>query len=404
MGITEKRVEFGEQALLRAQGLIRDLGLGGWLLYDFHGNNPIAGGVLGVPGLTRRYFVLIPADGRPIALTHGIEQQPWEGWIGEVRRYVGWRSLEAELTRLLGGVGTVAVEYSAGDAVPYLDRVPAGVLEMIRGAGAVPVSSADLVSALYSRWSEDGLLSHRRAARALRETAFAAFEHIGERLREGDTPTEWEVRGWVCDRLAATGVPTGADAIVAIDANAANPHYAPGPDSHATIRAGSVVLIDLWGKESVESIYADQTWMAYTGLDVPGRVDGLWSMIRDARDAAVELIRSRYASGETVAGFEVDDACRAVIEGRGLGRHFIHRTGHSIDRELHGSGPNIDNLETRDTRLLIPGIGFSIEPGVYLEGDVGLRTEIDVFMTNGGPEVTTPAPQNEIHRIPSRRE
>ncbi len=401
MGITENRVSFDEDALSRAQALLRELGLDGWLLYDFHGNNPIASGVLGLPGLTRRYFVLVPARGGPIALTHRIEQQPWDGWIGETRQYLGWRALETELARLLSGGGRIAVEYSAGDAVPYVDRMPAGVLEMIRTAGANPVSSADLVSALYSRWSDEGLASHRRAAVVLRDTAFAAFDHVGEILRAGGESTEWELRGWVVERLAASGVRVGADAIVAVDANAANPHYAPGAREHAPIRAGSVLLIDLWGKETEESVYADQTWMAYTGPEVPDRVQGFWAALREGRDAAFELIRSRHTAGRPVAGFEVDDACRSVISAHGFGDAFIHRTGHSIDRELHGSGPNIDNLETRDTRELIPGIGFSIEPGIYIEGDVGLRTEIDVFMAPSGPEVTTPSPQSELYRIPT---
>jgi Xaa-Pro dipeptidase len=399
MGITEASVTFDERSLEVIQGQLRTLGIGGWLLYDFRGANPIATGVLGLPALTRRFFVLIPAEGRPMAITHQIEQQPWRGWIGEKRTYLSWQSLESEIGLLVTGLDSVAVETSSGDAVPYVDRVPAGVLELIQRTGVRTVSSGDLVSAVYAQWGSEGEASHHRAAHILRQTVHAAFDSIGERLRSGDSPNEWEVRQWVVGELANKGLGCGADAIVAVNANAANPHYAPSAHDHATIEAGQVVLIDLWGKESETFVFADQTWMAFVGGPVPDRVENLWRAVRDARDAAVELIRSRSASGQPVAGYEVDNACRAVLVARGLGDAFIHRTGHSIDRELHGSGPNIDNLETRDTRRLIPGIGFSIEPGVYLPGDIGFRSEINVFMGADGPIVTTPDPQTELYPI-----
>ena len=207
------------------------------------------------------------------------------------------------------------------------------------------------------------------------------------------------MRRWVTARLVEQGLSVGADAIVAVDGNAANPHYAPGEDEHAAIRPGSVILLDLWGKESPEAVYADQTWMAFAGAHVPERVRILWSIVQEARDSAVQLIRSRHGAGAEVTGAEVDDAARDVMKRHGFAEAFIHRTGHSIDRELHGSGPNIDNLETRDTRRLITGIGFSIEPGLYLPNDIGIRSEIDVLMTAQGPEVTTPDPQVAIHPI-----
>jgi Xaa-Pro dipeptidase len=402
MAVSEQTVKFDEDSLVAVQELLRELKLDGWLLYDFRGVNPIATGVLGLPALSRRFFVLIPAEGRPVALTHRIEQQPWRGWIGENRQYLSWQSLSEGLASLLAGARTIAVEWSPGDGVPYLDRLPAGVLELIASTGSRTVTSGDLVSAFYSRWTEEGEASHQRAAQVLRETAYAAFARIGDQLRSGDTPTEWSMRQWVVERLVDAGLSVGADAIVGVDGNAANPHYAPAADAFSPIEHGNVVLLDLWGKESADAIFADQTWMAFTGANPPDRVDRLWGAVHDAREAAVELIRSRHAAGVGVAGFEVDDSARAVIRDRGLGDFFIHRTGHSIDRELHGSGPNIDNLETRDTRLLIPGIGFSIEPGVYLEGDVGIRSEIDVYMTAAGPVVTTPEPQSAIYRITFR--
>jgi Xaa-Pro dipeptidase len=399
MAVTDTTVRFSEEDLRAVQRQLAGLGLDGWLLYDFHGSNPVAGGVLGLPALTRRYFVLLPTRGRPVALTHRIEQQPWRGWIGGNRPYLGWESLEKELGRLLEGSGAIAMEYSPGDAVPYLDRVPAGVLELVRRSGAEPVSSGDLVTAFYSRWTAEGEASHRRAAAVLHEVAHSAFDLVGERIRSGSGVSEWEARSWIVGRLGERGLRVGVDAVVAVNANAANPHYAPSAAESSSVEVGDLLLIDLWGKEGQEAVYADQTWMAYVGDTVPDRIQALWEAVRDARDAAVLLIAERTAAGAPIAGWEVDDAARSVIAERGHGEAFIHRTGHSIDRELHGSGPNIDNLETRDTRRLMPGIGFSIEPGIYLPGEVGLRSEIDLFITADGPVVTTPGPQVELYRI-----
>jgi Xaa-Pro dipeptidase len=399
MAIVEQKVTLSEEMLAEMQRELRGRSMDGWLLYNFQGLNPIASRVLGLPAMTRRYFVLIPAHGRPVALTHRIEQQPWSTWIGENRQFLSWRELEVELGRLLRGLVRVAAEYTPGDAVPYVDRIPAGVVEMIRSASVEPVSSADLVSAFYSRWSDAGLQSHRKAAGIIREIAHAAFQRISESLRSGGEPTEWEIREWIQQEIARRGLGGGSDTIVAVNANAANPHYGPTREEHAVIRRGDLVLIDLWAKENEEAIWADQTWMGYVGDDVPQRLSDIFACVRDARDAAVELVRKRWAENRAVAGYEVDEVARNLVSERGFGDAFIHRTGHSIDRELHGSGPNIDNLETRDTRELIRGIGFSVEPGIYLAGDVGFRTEINVYMGPDGPEVTTPEPQREIIRI-----
>lgn len=396
MAITETTVSFSEASLLAVQRHLEEQGVDGWLIYDFGGANPVATGVLGLPALTRRYFAYLPAQGRPTALTHAIEQQPWRGWIGENRTYLSWQSLRDELSRLLNGAGTIACEYSPEDAVPYLDRVPGGLLELINRTGVRVVSSGELVSAFYSRWGDRGLATHMAAARILRDIAHDAFLRIGTRLRSGESPTEWEMRQWISKQLAVRGLAIGGDTIVAVNANAANPHYAPGAERHSPIGRGDLVLIDLWGKESVDAIYADQTWMGFVGERVPARITDLWQTIRDARDAAVEFIGVRHAAGASVAGFEVDDVARRVVAARGHEEVFIHRTGHSIDRELHGSGPNIDNLETQDTRLLIQGVGFSIEPGVYYAGELGLRTEVDVYMSDSGPIVTTPEPQRDV--------
>jgi Xaa-Pro aminopeptidase len=231
------------------------------------------------------------------------------------------------------------------------------------------------------------------------EVAHEAFRRIAAAIREGRETGEWEVRQWIMGEFARRGITVGGDAIVAVNANAANPHYAPSADHHAPIRRGDLVLIDLWGKEDEGAIYADQTWMGYVGDTVPERLEEIFTAVRDARLAAIDLIRRRWDAGQDVAGWEADDASRAVIEQRGWGEAFIHRTGHSIDRELHGSGPNIDNLESKDTRRLIQGVGFSIEPGIYLSGDVGFRSEVDVYMGPDGPEVTTPEPQTAVYAL-----
>jgi Xaa-Pro aminopeptidase len=300
---------------------------------------------------------------------------------------------------MLGGVRRVAMEYTAGDAVPVVDRVPAGVIEMVRAAGAEPEGSGDLISYFTARWSDEGEASHRRASVAVRETAHAAFERITAAVRAGERTSEWEVRQWIVAELMRRGLTVGGDTIVAVNANAANAHYAPSAERHSAIDAGDLVLIDLWGKENEEAIYADQTWMAYVGETIPERLETIFGALVEAREAACAMVIDRFAAGNAVAGYEVDDVSRGIIEARGYGEQFIHRTGHSIDRELHGSGPNIDNLETRDTRTLIPGIGFSVEPGIYLEGDVGFRSEVNMFIGPDGPEVTTDHPQKKLYAL-----
>ncbi|HEX2091255.1 MAG TPA: M24 family metallopeptidase, partial [Longimicrobiaceae bacterium] len=317
MAIVEETVSLTRETVGRIQEELRAQGLDGWLLYSFRGNNPIASDLLGLPAMTRRYFVFLPARGAPVALTHRIEQQPWRGWIGENRPYSAWRELEEALAATLRGAGRVAMEYSEGDAVPVVDRLPAGVVEMVRAAGVEPVTSGDLVSTFYARWSAEGEAAHRRAAVAVQETAHGAFRRIAEQVGAGEPASEWETREWIQAELARRGLRVGADSIVAVNGNAANPHYGPTAAAHAEIRRGDLVLIDLWGKETEASVYADQTWMGYVGEEVPERLRDIFAAARDGREAAVALLRERWAAGEPVRGWEVDDACRAVVAGRG---------------------------------------------------------------------------------------
>jgi Xaa-Pro aminopeptidase len=374
---------------------IREVGVDGWLLYDLHARNTVASKLLGHGDMTRRYFVYVPAEGEPRALIHGIEEAPWDGWSWERASYVGWRELDDRLRTLLSGVGRVAMETSDGDAVPAVDLVPAGVIELVRSTGVEVVSSGDLISRFHSRWSDEELGTHRRASKILADTAREILERLAASVDDGVFVTEGTVSEWVVDALNGSGLRAGADCIVATGVNAADPHYAP-LSGGAAFRRADAVLLDLWAKEREEAIYADQTWMGYLGASVPERHAKLFGIICAARDAAVEFLEQSWKAGQTVQGSEVDDVARNLITDEGYGAFFIHRTGHSIDQATHGMGPNIDNLETRDVRRLIPGVGFSIEPGIYIPGEVGVRTEINVFMGESGPEVTTPEPQSEM--------
>lgn len=371
------------------QSALADADLDGWLLFDFHGTNPIAAGVLGLHGMvTRRIFALIPRSGAPVAITHNIEQGAWrdwpEGWKRE--RYSTWNTLEDTLRRLVHGK-RIAMEYSPGDAVPYLDRVPAGVLEMVRTAGAQVVSSAELVTRFYAVWTAEHLASHLRAAEVVAGTARAAMAHAGERARSSQAIAEHELARWITERFTQQGLEFDHPPIVAAGANAANPHYEPSSKRPRIIAPGDVLLIDLWAREP-DGVYADQTWMGVLGTP-SARAQQVWEAVRDGRDAAIAALRNKMAHGERVRGADIDDAARAVITERGFGDYFTHRTGHSIDpRELHGSGPHIDNFETREERSLIPGVGFSIEPGVYITGEIGMRSEVNAYVGEGTVTVT----------------
>jgi Xaa-Pro dipeptidase len=381
------------------QAALRDAKLDGWLVYDFRGLNPVAASVLGISGMvTRRIFAWIPAAGVPVAITHAIEPGPWAHWPAqwEKRVYSAWRELEGMLPALVGGK-RVAMEYAALDAVPVVDRVPAGVIELVRHAGATVETSGALVSRFFAVWSEAEVASHRAHAEQLRTLAHAAFARIGEAVKAGRPIHEHEVMAWLQERFAAEGLWTDHGPNVSASENAANPHYEPSAAHPRAFRAGDVVLIDLWAtKQAPGAMWADQTYMAVIGAPT-AKHEAVWSAIRDARDAAIALLGAKLAAGEAVQGREADAASRAVIEGRGFGSYFTHRTGHSIDaRGLHGMGPNLDDLETRDERTLLPGVGFSIEPGVYIPGEFGMRTEVNAYVTATGLVVTPAAPQRDL--------
>ena len=367
--------------LAAVQAALADAGVDGWLLYEFRGTNPVAHAMLRLEGMvSRRVFAWVPCSGPPVAITHAIEQSAWSRWPVEWKRtvYSSWQSLESQLESIVRGK-RVMMEYSPADGVPVADRVPAGVVEMVRASGATVVTSAELISRFFAVWDDLQRASHHRAAETLARIAREAFVRAGQSVAAGTPLAEHELMAWIRVQFDRERLTTDHGPNVSASENAANPHYEPSPAAPRVLRAGDVLLIDLWAIEQ-GGMWADQTWMASLG-EPSAKVRAVWSAVRNARDAAISLIRGRIVAGVPVRGAEADDAARGVIEAAGYGPNFTHRTGHSIDaRALHGAGPNLDNLETRDDRVLIAGVGFSVEPGVYLPGEFGVRTEVNAYV------------------------
>ena len=387
------------EGVAQVQAALEEQDLDGWFLFEFRHQNPVSAALLGIGPTTRRSFVLVPRDGEPVALTHAIERSPWRDWPWEIRSYAGWVSMEEGVQRLLAGRRRVALETSERSGVPTLDVVPAGVVQLVQDAGATPVTSGNLVTRFYSVWTAEQLERHRHHAEIIKDVAAGAFSRAQEAIRAGSPTTEGALGGWILDTLAQRGITGERDCHVAVGAMAADPHYAPS-GAGKPITAGEALLIDLWGKETADDVWADQTWMGYLGSALPERLGRVWSVVREARDRAIAFIGEEHGAGRPVRGLEVDDVARAVIGDAGFGDAFIHRTGHSIDRAIHGRGPNLDNLETRDDRILLEGVGFSVEPGVYLPGELGVRSEVNVHLGRGGPEVTPREPQTEVLLLP----
>jgi Xaa-Pro dipeptidase len=366
----------------------------GWLLYDFRGSNPIARSVIGFDDhqiATRRWFYLIPGKGEPVAIQHVIEPKALAKAPGRPALYRSWKELEGLLKTHLSGMKRVAMEYSPGAAIPYVARVDAGTIEMVEAAAGVEVvSSADLVQLFESRWTPEQKELHDRAAHNTMLAKDSGFALIRESLASGRPVTESEVQAHIQAHFEAHGLFTHHPCIVAVNDHASDPHFetAAGPNDRE-IKKGDLVLIDLWAKVANDprAVYYDATWMGYCGQEVPARMVEVWEAVRGARDAAIAFVKDSVAAGRSIHGYEVDDVARDYIEQRGFGPYFLHRTGHSIGYEVHGNGVNIDNLETRDQRRIVPGVCFSIEPGVYLP-EFGVRSEIDMYVGEGAAEVT----------------
>lgn len=378
--------------LTAIQKALAEQGLDGWLLYDFRGSNPIARSVIGFDErqiATRRWFYLIPRSGEPVAIVHAIEPQALRGVPGRAVVYRSWRELESLLKQHLAGLRQVAMEYSPRAAIPYVGRVDAGTIELVRSSGPEVRSSADLVQFFESRWTPEQKALHDRAARGCHAATNAGFALIRQRLAEARRVTESEVQALIAQRFTEQGLVTDHPCIVAVNDHASDPHFetAPGRNDRA-IEKGDLVLIDFWAKVKAErAVYYDATWMAYCGQAVPEKIREVWEVVKGARDAAIAFVQDSVAAGRTLYGYEVDDVARGLVEQRGYGDFFLHRTGHSIGDLVHGNGVNIDNLETRDQRKIIPGVCFSIEPGVYLP-EFGVRSEVDVFVAEAKAEVT----------------
>ena len=376
------------------QASLATTGLDGWLLYDFHGSNPIAQSLAGLTHAakmtTRRWYYFIPVAGEPRGLVHAIERHNLDGLPGTMRPYAGRRSLDEGLDALLAGASRVAMEYSPGCNIPYLSRVDAGTLESVRQRGVEVVSSGDLVQQFEAVWSPAQIGSHVAASDALYRIKDRAFAVLRDIATGGATTTEYALQQQMVGWFAEEGLVSSDPPVVAVMANAGNPHYLPTASSHQPIGRDQLVLLDLWGKQSTPgAVYADITWVAYTGAQVPAEMDRAFDTIAKARDVAVATVQAALDEGRSARGYEVDAAARAVLVGAGYADVILHRTGHSLGDSVHGNGAHLDDYETRDERQLLPGSGFTIEPGLYFP-TFGVRTEINVVIMGTEARVTGP--------------
>ena len=389
--------------LVAVQEAISRADLDGWLFYDFRGSDPIARNILRLDPsrtTTRRWYYWVPAQGRPRKLVHAIETKALEGLPGAETVYLTWQSLEKSLAELVEGSRRIAMQYSPRNEVPYISRVDAGTVEFIRGVGVEVVTSADIVQLFDAVLSDEQLASHKRSAKVLRGLVDEAFGLVGETLRAGKVISERDVQKFVIDRFAEEGLEFDHAPIVGVNEHAADPHFEVPEKDSSFIRRGDLLLLDIWAKEQKpRAVFADITWCAMVGAEPPEEIDKVFKIVRDARDAAIARADEAFSKGEDLRGFELDRVCRKVIVDAGYGDFFIHRTGHSMHESNHGNGANLDDLETHDTRRLLPRTLFSVEPGIYLEGKFGIRSEVDVYHTGSGAEVTGPPHQRELYRI-----
>jgi Xaa-Pro aminopeptidase len=374
------------------QRTLRADGLDGWLLYDFHGSNPIAAGLAGLTGgghmTTRRWYYLIPAAGEPRGVVHAIERHNLDALPGEKIVYAGREQLEAALTRLLTGLSRIAMEYSPDCAIPYLSRVDAGTAEAVRRRDVAIVSSGDLVQRFEASWNADQLASHRGASDALYRIKDRAFETAGAAVRNRRPLTEYELQQQMVTWFEQEGLVSDSAPVVAIGGNAGNPHYLPDAERCRAIVADEVLLLDLWGKRAAPgAVFADITWVGVTGTTVPQEPALAFRAVAQSRDAAVALVEDAVRTGRDLRGWEVDRAARTVLEQAGYADRVLHRTGHSLGQTVHGNGVHLDDYETHDDRRLLPGTGFTIEPGLYFD-TFGVRTEINMFRGEHDARVT----------------
>lgn len=381
------------------QKALQEENVDGWLFYFFHDNDDLALRILKLSGghFTRRWFYFIPKQGQPRKLVHRIEESALDSLPGEKIVYLGWKQLEEQLAKLISGSKRIAMQYSPRNAVPYISRVDAGTLELIRAMNIEVSTSADLVSRFEAVWTKDQLSTHVKACEHLKAIVFESFDLIKKTLNNGKSINEYEVQQFIWKRFEELGMYSNSEPIVAVNANSGSPHYQPNAKVFQEIKKGDFVLIDLWAKlkEPANAVYADITWTGFVGDSVPEKYKKIFDVVSGGRDAALNLVRERVSAGKTLFGWEVDDAARKSITDAGYGDYFIHRTGHSIGLEVHSNGANMDNLETKEERKVLPNTCFSIEPGVYLE-EFGIRSEIDVYVGEGEVIVAASPIQTEV--------
>jgi Xaa-Pro aminopeptidase len=372
--------------------------LDGWLFYDHHHRDPIASRVLGLgeDGMaTRRWFYYIPARGEPRKLVHRIEQGMLDSLGGRKYVYSGWEELHKTLPKLLSGSRKIAMQYSPENNIPYIGLVDAGTVELIRKLKKTVVSSADLVQKFEASWSREQLESHLEAGRIIDRVRQGAFEQAAASVSDGKPLTEFELQQWMLDRFRANGLVTAEPPIAAVQPNNGNPHYEPKQGESRLIRAGDLLLLDIWAKSNRPgSVYYDITWVGYLGERVPDSYAKIFRIVRQARDRAVDFVKESVAKSKKIYGWEVDRIARETIRKAGYGKYFVHRTGHSIGQDVHGNGANMDGLETKDDRKIVPHTCFSIEPGIYLP-EFGIRSEVNVYVDEHEARVTG-AIQEEI--------
>lgn len=392
-----QRIEVIQQALQHIAGL------DGWLFYDFRHSDPLGYRVLQLDStrhVTRRWYYWIPTHGQPVKLVHRIEPHTLDELPGDTLFYVSWEEQHAQLACALTGAHRITMQYSPMNAIPYISRVDAGTIELIRGFGVEILTSADLIQRFEAVWTDRQLVSHQDAAEKLRRIVNEAFEHVARSIVAKGPLNEYGLQQFILSRMTHYGLITSSAPIAAVNAHSADPHYSPASDGSPNIRKGDLLLIDLWAKRPEPgSVYADITWTGHVGHTVPAAQQEVFQIVRSARDQAVAFVGERVATGEFPCGWEVDQVCRQVIAKAGYGAQFVHRTGHSIGEEVHGNGANIDNLETRDSRRLMPRTCFSIEPGIYLPGKFGIRSELDVYVSDREAIVFGQPVQTEIAPI-----
>lgn len=383
------------------QHALKEEGVDGWLFFDHHQRDPLAYRVLKLSTsviATRRWYYFIPVKGEPKRLVHRIESGALDQLPGEKILYSGWSSQVGGLQQLLGNAKRVAMQYSPNCAIPLVSMVDGGTVELIRGLGVDLVSSANLIQIFEARWTSEQLQSHLEAGRRVDRIRAEAFNMIGDSVKMERKITEWDINRFIREAFKEDRLVTDHGPIVAVNANMSDPHYEPTAEHHSEIRKGDAVLIDMWAKlDQHAAVYYDITWTGFCGTEIPAPLLNLFDVVKTARDRAVERVQTAVASHQTIHGFEVDDAARDYIKSKGFGEYFVHRTGHSIGEEVHGTGANMDNLETHDDRVLIPGTCFSVEPGVYLP-EFGIRSEVNVYVAENEARVTGES-QRELVRI-----